>query len=121
MAMRWPPGVWTSQHGPWGLPKTGSRSQPRFSVHHADGTVLDDAYFAVVMNTDPYTFLGNRPLHLTDEAGIRQYLVMGASTANQTNVHEIAQLSAPDTRAVVAVTLQLSTRPPGSVMTSLPS
>lgn len=44
------------------------RSRPRFSVHHPDGTVIDDGYFAICMNTDPYTFLGNRPLHLAPQA-----------------------------------------------------
>jgi diacylglycerol kinase family enzyme len=46
------------------------RSHPHFALHLPDGTVVDDAYFTVVMNTDPYTFLGNRPLHVTDLAGL---------------------------------------------------
>jgi diacylglycerol kinase family enzyme len=46
------------------------RSTPRFAVHLPDGTVIDDGYFTLVLNTDPYTFLGNRPLHVTDEAGL---------------------------------------------------
>ncbi|MCU1486762.1 MAG: Diacylglycerol kinase [Actinomycetia bacterium] len=49
-------------------------SSPRFAVHLPDGTVIDDGYFTLVMNTDPYTFLGNRPLHVTDEAGLDQPL-----------------------------------------------
>lgn len=44
------------------------RSRPRFAVHHADGTVIDDAYLTVVLNTNPYTFLGDRPLDLAPEA-----------------------------------------------------
>jgi diacylglycerol kinase family enzyme len=40
------------------------RSRPRFAVRTV-ATVVDDAYFAIVQNTDPYTFLGNRPLHLS--------------------------------------------------------
>jgi len=50
------------------------RSKPRFAIHLPDGTVIDDGYFTLVMNTDPYTFLGNRPLHVTDEAGLDQPL-----------------------------------------------
>lgn len=46
------------------------RATPRFAVHLPDGAVIDDGYFTLVMNTDPYTFLGNRPLHVTDEAGL---------------------------------------------------
>jgi diacylglycerol kinase family enzyme len=57
------------------------RSRPRFAVHHLDGTeppapagaaaepsVVDDAYMAIVLNSSPYTFLGNRPLDIAPEA-----------------------------------------------------
>jgi diacylglycerol kinase family enzyme len=37
---------------------------PPFSVSSDAGPVLDDGYFAVCLNTDPYTYLGNRPLQL---------------------------------------------------------
>jgi diacylglycerol kinase family enzyme len=43
------------------------RSKPRFAVHHADGEVVDDGYLTIVMNTNPYTYLGNRPLDLAPE------------------------------------------------------
>jgi diacylglycerol kinase family enzyme len=46
------------------------RSRPRFAVHLPDGSVIDDGYLTLVMNTDPYTFLGNRPLHVTEKAGL---------------------------------------------------
>lgn len=44
------------------------RSRPRFAVHHADGSVVDDGYLSIVLNTNPYTYLGNRPLDLAPEA-----------------------------------------------------
>lgn len=44
------------------------RSRPRFAVHHTDGAEVDDGYLTIVMNTSPYTFLGNRPLDLAPEA-----------------------------------------------------
>ncbi|HKH06351.1 MAG TPA: diacylglycerol kinase family protein [Acidimicrobiales bacterium] len=44
------------------------RSRPRFAVHHTDGTVVDDAYLTIVLNTNPYTYLGDRPLSLAPEA-----------------------------------------------------
>jgi diacylglycerol kinase family enzyme len=44
------------------------RSRPRIAVRYADGDVVDDGYMTLVLNTDPYTFLGNRPLHVTDDA-----------------------------------------------------
>ncbi|MGH9213341.1 MAG: diacylglycerol/lipid kinase family protein [Acidimicrobiales bacterium] len=54
------------------------RSKPRFSVHHdaRDGgkAVIDDAYLTIVMNTNPYTYLGNRPLNLAPEATLDRRL-----------------------------------------------
>jgi diacylglycerol kinase family enzyme len=44
------------------------RSRPRFAVHLPGGTVVDDAYFAVCANTDPYTFMGKRALHIAPDA-----------------------------------------------------
>ena len=49
-------------------------SKPRFAIHFPDGTTVDDGYFSLVMNTDPYTFLGNRPLHVTEATGFDQPL-----------------------------------------------
>src|SRR4029453_9572282 len=31
------------------------KSRPRFAVHHADGTIVDDAYLAISLNTNPHT------------------------------------------------------------------
>jgi diacylglycerol kinase family enzyme len=45
------------------------RSRPRFAVHLGPGEVIDDAYFAICLKTNPYTFLGNRPLDVAPEAG----------------------------------------------------
>lgn len=44
------------------------RSRPRLAVHHTDGTVVDDSYLTVVLNTSPYTYLGPRPFDLAPEA-----------------------------------------------------
>jgi diacylglycerol kinase family enzyme len=52
------------------------RSRPRFAVHHADGTVVDDAYLAICLNTDPYTYLGNVPLNLAEEATLDRGLAV---------------------------------------------
>jgi diacylglycerol kinase family enzyme len=52
------------------------RSRPRFSVHHASGSVVDDGYFAIALNMNPYTYLGNRPLDLAPEATLERGLVM---------------------------------------------
>ena len=52
------------------------RSRPRFAVHYADGTVVDDGYFSICLNTNPYTYLGNRPFDLTPEATLDRGLSM---------------------------------------------
>ena len=52
------------------------RSRPRFSVRFADGTVVDDGYLSICLNTNPYTYLGNRPLNLAPEATLDRGLAM---------------------------------------------
>jgi diacylglycerol kinase family enzyme len=52
------------------------RSRPRFSVRFADGTVVDDGYLSICLNTNPYTYLGNRPLDLASEATLERGLAM---------------------------------------------
>lgn len=43
------------------------RRHPRLRVELPDGTQLDEVYFAIVANADPWTYVGNRPLHPTPE------------------------------------------------------
>lgn len=52
------------------------RSRPRFSVRFADGTVVDDGYFSICLNTNPYTYLGHRPLNLAPEATLDRGLAV---------------------------------------------
>jgi diacylglycerol kinase family enzyme len=58
------------------------RSQPRFSleVREADAgsegpCVVPGSMFSIVLNTNPYTYLGNRPLDLSPTATLEQPLV----------------------------------------------
>ena len=51
------------------------RSRPRFAVHHADGAIVDDGYFTIVANTNPYTYLGTRPFEIAPEATLDRGLV----------------------------------------------
>ncbi len=53
------------------------RSAPRMSISHAQGGV-DDSYFTIVLNTDPYTYLGSRPLSLAPEATLDRGLCVVA-------------------------------------------
>ena len=50
------------------------RSRPRFSVRHEPGDVVDDGYMTVVQNTNPYTYLGSRPLDTAPDAGLDRAL-----------------------------------------------
>jgi diacylglycerol kinase family enzyme len=58
----------------WG--RTYDRSRPRFAVRHPDGTVVDDAVFALCQNTDPYTFLGSRGFQVNPAVGLDRGLGM---------------------------------------------
>jgi diacylglycerol kinase family enzyme len=56
--------------------RTYDRSRPRFAVRHPDGTVVDDALFGLCQNSNPYTFLGDRPLDTNPNAGLDKPLTM---------------------------------------------
>lgn len=51
------------------------RTQPHFALSSEHGEI-DDGYFSIVLNTNPYTFLGNRPLDLSPDAGLDRGLVV---------------------------------------------
>ena len=54
------------------------RRHPRLHVELADGTRLDDVYFAIVANADPWTYVGNRPLHPTPDVDFDSGLALYA-------------------------------------------
>ena len=58
------------------------RSSPAFSVEFTDGRV-EDGYFLICLNTDPYTYLGNRPLHIAPAATLDS----GLATVTLTSLH----------------------------------
>ncbi len=55
------------------------RSRPRFGVAFPEGPdagrEVDDGSFAVILNTNPYTYLGNRPLDIAPSATLDSGLV----------------------------------------------
>ena len=65
----------------------------------ADG-LLATAPEIVTIAKENRAFLGRAVRYLAEEAGIRQFLDIGAGLPTQQNVHEIAQASAPDSRVV---------------------
>jgi len=56
--------------------RTYDRARPRFAVRHPDGTVVDDALFGLCQNSNPYTFLGDRPLETNPNASLDRPLAM---------------------------------------------
>jgi len=61
------------------------RSRPRMSFELADGSVVDDIYLAIVLNTNPYTYLGSKPLSVDPEATIDSPLsALGVKTMKLT-------------------------------------
>lgn len=50
------------------------RTTPHFRVVTPQRTI-DDGYFTIVLNTNPYTYLGNRPLDLSADAALDRPLV----------------------------------------------
>jgi diacylglycerol kinase family enzyme len=51
------------------------RSKPHFRVFTGNAPEGIDGYFTIVLNTNPYTYLGNRPLHLSPAATFDRGLV----------------------------------------------
>jgi diacylglycerol kinase family enzyme len=51
------------------------RREPHFRLSGDGGAPVDDGYFSIVLNTNPYTYLGNRPLDLSPAATLDQPLV----------------------------------------------
>jgi diacylglycerol kinase family enzyme len=54
------------------------RRHPHLHVELPDGTTLDGVHFAMVTNTDPWTYVGNRPLHPTPEVTLDNGLALYA-------------------------------------------
>jgi diacylglycerol kinase family enzyme len=51
------------------------RKHPHFAINSPDAPEVSDGYFTIVLNTNPYTFLGNRPLELSPAATLDRGLV----------------------------------------------
>lgn len=45
------------------------RRTPHFAVEFDDGRI-EDGFFTIGLNTDPYTYLGTTPFHITDQASL---------------------------------------------------
>lgn len=52
------------------------RREAHFSLDDHRGEHVDDGYFSIVLNTNPYTYLGNLPLDLSPAATLERGLVV---------------------------------------------
>jgi diacylglycerol kinase family enzyme len=52
------------------------RKTPHFTVMLDDGSVIEGGYFAAVLNANPYTYLGNTALDISDAATLDRGLVV---------------------------------------------
>ncbi len=52
------------------------RDSPHFSLDAGPRGRIDDGYFSIVLNTNPYTYLGNLPLDLSPAAKLERPLVV---------------------------------------------
>jgi len=52
------------------------RTEPYFALELPDGRRITDGYFAVCLNTNPYTYLGSRPLNLAPRASLGEPLAL---------------------------------------------
>ncbi|MGH9266139.1 MAG: diacylglycerol/lipid kinase family protein, partial [Acidimicrobiales bacterium] len=48
---------------------------PSFALDFPDGTSVEDGFFTICLNTNPYTYLGRRPLCVTPDTGPERGLV----------------------------------------------
>lgn len=49
--------------------------RPSFALDFPDGTSVEDGFFTICLNTNPYTYLGRRPLSVTPDTGPERGLV----------------------------------------------
>jgi diacylglycerol kinase family enzyme len=50
------------------------RKSPRMRLKFSNGDIVEDSKFTIVLNADPYTYLGSQPLHLVPECGLHDAL-----------------------------------------------
>ena len=51
------------------------RTRPHFALQFPEGPPIEDGFFTIVLNTNPYTYLGNRALDLSPAATLDRGLV----------------------------------------------
>lgn len=73
------------------------RAQPHFRVEFEDGSAVDDGYFTIGLNTDPYTYLGTRPFHVAPAATLDS--AMSVVTVRSLSALRLSSLAASTLRS----------------------
>lgn len=81
--------------------KLYDRTKPHFRVTYEDGTVVKDGYFSVVMNSNPYTYVGPRPFNLSPDVTLDSPLA--AVTLTQMATRPFVKLMLGTLRSVHAL------------------
>jgi diacylglycerol kinase family enzyme len=67
------------------------RKHPHFTVDYGDGAPIEDGYFVIGLNTDPYTYLGTRPFSVAPEATLDR--PMSVLTLRSLNALKLGRLA----------------------------
>ncbi len=60
------------------------KKRPHFSLDFGDGSTVDNGFFSIIMNTNPYTYLGNRPFDLVPSTSLSTGLSVVTFTSLKT-------------------------------------
>lgn len=78
------------------------RKSPHFSVDFGNGERIDDGYFTIGLNTDPYTYLGTQPFSVAPETTLDT--PMSVVTIRSLAAYRISRLAATTLRSSNGVT-----------------
>ena len=66
----------------WGLDY--DKKHPHFALDFGDGNTVDKGFFSIIMNTNPYTYLGNRPFDIVPSTSLSTGLSVVTFTSLKT-------------------------------------
>ncbi len=66
----------------WGLDY--DKKRPHFALDFGDGKTVDNGFFSIIMNTNPYTYLGNRPFDIVPSTSLSTGLSVVTFTSLKT-------------------------------------
>ena len=66
----------------WGLDY--DKKRPHFSLDFGAGNTVDNGFFSIIMNTNPYTYLGNRPFDIVPSTSLSTGLSVVTFTSLKT-------------------------------------